>query len=175
MSALRRPEPALSASEGVWAGARLHAAASSRQFMDLDCTQQGILFSDERKNIQQPVFALGCVGHTSRLRNQTYASCGREAAVSRPETLSPLRAPAREGAGSPQGRWTPQLPGGGKAARFPSPPSSEAPPRRPPPRSPASASLPPGPAARAWAALGEPAPAWGPLTASPAEYCISWL
>lgn len=27
--------------------------------MDLDCTQQGILFSDERKNIQQPVFALG--------------------------------------------------------------------------------------------------------------------
>lgn len=119
MSALRRPEPALSASEGVWAGARLHAAASSRQFMDLDCTQQGILFSDERKNIQQPVFALGCVGHTSRLRNQTYASCGREAAVSRPETLSPLRAPAREGAGSPQGRWTPQLPGGGKAARFP--------------------------------------------------------
>ncbi|MEJ1282452.1 hypothetical protein NN561_013410 [Cricetulus griseus] len=32
---------------------------SSREFMDLDCTQQGILFSDERKNIQQPVFALG--------------------------------------------------------------------------------------------------------------------
>lgn len=58
MSVPLRPEPAFSASEGVWAGALLHAG-SSRQFMDLDCTQQGILFSDERKNIQQPVFALG--------------------------------------------------------------------------------------------------------------------
>lgn len=53
-----RPEPTFSASEGVWAERCFHTD-SSREFMDLDCTQQGILFSDERKNIQQPVFALG--------------------------------------------------------------------------------------------------------------------
>lgn len=176
MSVLLRPEPAFSASEGVWAGALLHAD-SSRQFMDLDCTQQGILFSDERKNIQQPVFALGvldtlpCFG----IRHMQVVGVKLLSAGQKHSLLSPRPGP-RRGAGSPEGWWTPQLPAGRKGS--PPLPSGEAPTSaarrlllaRPGLR------LPPGPrGARAWAVLGEPAPAWGPLTASPVEYCISWL
>lgn len=149
MSALLRPEPAFSASEGVWAGALLHAG-SSRQFMDLDCTQQGILFSDERKNIQQPVFALGvldtlpCFGiRHMQVVGVKLLSAGQKRSL----LSSPLRVPSRGGGGEPRGVVDTPAPRG----REGSPP-----PRlqrgshlgRPPPRSPASASL-PGPAVRA--------------------------
>lgn len=174
MSALLRPEPAFSASEGVWAGALLHAG-SSRQFMDLDCTQQGILFSDERKNIQQPVFALGvldtlpCFG----IRHMQVVGVKLLSAGQKRSLLSSPRPVPRRGRGAQRGCGHPSSPGEG---RQPAPPT----PARLPPRPPASSQpglrLPPGPrGARAWAVLGEPAPAWGPLTASPVEYCISWL
>lgn len=173
MSVLLRPEPAFSASEGVWAGALLHAG-SSRQFMDLDCTQQGILFSDERKNIQQPVFALGvldtlpCFG----IRHMYVVGVKLLSAGQKRALLSSPR-PVPGGGGEPRGVVDTPAPPGRKG----SPPKPLA---RLPPRPPASSQpglrLPPGPrGAHTWAVLGEPAPAWGPLTASPVEYCISWL
>lgn len=88
---------------------------SSREFMDLDCTQQGILFSDERKNIQQPVFALGvldtlpCFGirhmpvvgvkrlsagqkHSSPLPSRPRGGgCGRPSSSGRGEATPPLQ------------------------------------------------------------------------------------
>lgn len=90
---------------------------SSREFMDLDCTQQGILFSDERKNIQQPVFALGvldtlpCFGirhmpvvgvkrlsagqkHSSPLPSRPRGGgCGRPSSSGRGEATPPQRGP----------------------------------------------------------------------------------
>lgn len=83
--------------------------------MDLDCTQQGILFSDERKNIQQPVFALGvldtlpCFGirhmpvvgvellsagqkHSSLSRPRG-GGCGRPSSSGRGEAAPPARPP----------------------------------------------------------------------------------
>lgn len=78
---------------------------SSREFMDLDCTQQGILFSDERKNIQQPVFALGvldtlpCFGiRHMRVVGVELLSAGQNAPLL-PSSLFSSRIPG-QGAGS---------------------------------------------------------------------------
>lgn len=75
---------------------------SSREFMDLDCTQQGILFSDERKNIQQPVFALGvldtlpCFGiRHMRVVGVELLSAGQNAPLLPSSLSSPPSSPGR--------------------------------------------------------------------------------
>lgn len=76
--------------------------------MDLDCTQQGILFSDERKNIQQPVFALGvldtlpCFGiRHMRVVGVELLSAGQNA----PLLPSSLSSPASPGRGRGARGW----------------------------------------------------------------------
>lgn len=130
--------------------------------MDLDCTQQGILFSDERKNIQQPVFALGVLDTLPCFGIRHMPVVGVKLLSAGQTHSSPLPSP----------RWGLRpaqrlAEGGGERG--------EAPPSAPPPSPRLGRRLPPGLGERAWAVLGEPAPAWGPLTASPVEYCISWL
>lgn len=149
---------------------------SSREFMDLDCTQQGILFSDERKNIQQPVFALGvldtlpCFGiRHMRVVGVELLSAGQNAPLL-PSSLFSSRIPG-QGAGS-EGLVRP-VPG--HEQRGPAAPPTKHQPgssscAAPGPRFPARAC-----GAAAGLASGEPAPAWGSLTARPVEYCISWL
>lgn len=149
---------------------------SSREFMDLDCTQQGILFSDERKNIQQPVFALGvldtlpCFGiRHMRVVGVELLSAGQNAPLL-PSSLFSSRIPGQgagergAGAAGPRPRAERTR---GSPAKHPPGSSSCATPR---PRFPARAC-----GAAAGLASGEPAPAWGSLTARPVEYCISWL
>lgn len=133
---------------------------SSREFMDLDCTQQGILFSDERKNIQQPVFALGVLDTLPCFGIRHMPVVGVKRLSAGQKHSSPLPSCPRGG-----GCGRPSSSGRGEATPTPARPSPPCLGRRPPP----------GRGERAWAVLGEPAPAWGPLTASPVEYCISWL
>lgn len=149
---------------------------SSREFMDLDCTQQGILFSDERKNIQQPVFALGvldtlpCFGiRHMRVVGVELLSAGQNAPLLPSSLSSPPSSPGR---GRGARGWCGRSPGHGEKTRG-------TPARQPPGSSSCAAPGPRFPAracgAAAVLASGEPAPAWGPLTACPVEYCISWL
>lgn len=149
--------------------------------MDLDCTQQGILFSDERKNIQQPVFALGVLDTLPCFGFRHMQVVGVKLLSAGQKHSSPPRVPV-EGGGEPRGAAEgPSSSGRGEAAPPPARPSPrphpqphpQPPPHRSPGRPPPS---PPRPAASApGQSSGEPAPAWGPLTASPVEYCISWL
>lgn len=149
---------------------------SSREFMDLDCTQQGILFSDERKNIQQPVFALGvldtlpCFGiRHMRVVGVELLSAGQNAPLL-PSSLLSSRVPG-QGAGSEGlARPVPDHAERTCSARAKHPPGSSSSCAAPGPRFPARAC-----GGAAGLASGEPAPAWGPLTARPVEYCISWL
>lgn len=137
--------------------------------MDLDCTQQGILFSDERKNIQQPVFALGVLDTLPCLGIRHMHVVGVKLLSAGQKHSSPLRVPWR-GRGAQRGCGRPRSGGEGSQS------SSEA-----PTPSTGSEEVPRPPASlmacgeRAGQSSGEPAPAWGPLTASPVEYCISWL
>ena len=148
--------------------------------MDLDCTQQGILFSDERKNIQQPVFALGVLDTLPCFGFRHMQVVGVKLLSAGQKHSSPPRVPV-EGGGEPRGAAEgPSSSGRGEAA----PPQQRGPHPSPIPShipfrlltGPQAARLPPRPAVSApGQSSGEPAPAWGPLTASPVEYCISWL
>lgn len=146
--------------------------------MDLDCTQQGILFSDERKNIQQPVFALGVLDTLPCFGIRHMQVVGVKLLSAGQKHSSPPQSPWR-GAGSPQGLRMAPAPWGEESppaptVRLPPQPQPQPHPHPPPPGP--GARLPPRPAASApGQSSGEPAPAWGPLTASPVEYCISWL
>lgn len=96
--------------------------------MDLDCTQQGILFSDERKNIQQPVFALGVLDTLPCFGIRHMQVVGVKLLSAGQKHSSPLRVPV-EGAGSPEGLWTAPAPQEGRSntpTHTPTP-SSEAP------------------------------------------------
>lgn len=77
--------------------------------MDLDCTQQGILFSDERKNIQQPVFALGVLDTLPCFGIRHMQVVGVKLLSAGQKHSSPLRVPV-EGAGSPEELWTAPAP-----------------------------------------------------------------
>lgn len=82
---------------------------------------------------------------------------------------TPLLSASRGGGGEPRGAVDGPAPRGRKGSTSTTPhPQRGSHLGRPPPPSSARG-------AHAWAVLGEPAPAWGPLTASPVEYCISWL
>lgn len=135
--------------------------------MDLDCTQQGILFSDERKNIQQPVFALGvldtlpCFGiRHMRVVGVELLSAGQNAPLL-PSSLLPGQGAGSEGLVRP-------VPGHaekthGTPARQPRGSSSCA--AAPGPRFPARAC-----GAAAGLASGEPAPARvGPADSVPSR------
>lgn len=172
-----RPEPASRASEE--SGLQRGSTPLEPAVYGSDCTQQGILFGDERKNIQQPVFALGVLDTLPRFGIRHMHVVGVKL-LSAGQTLSLLLSSPR-----------PSLPRGRGAQRgcgHPTPPGrKDSPPHATPQRGshlgrpPALllAARPPPPSrargARAWAVLREPAPAWGPLTARPVEYCISWL
>ena len=148
---------------------------SSREFMDPDCAQQGILFSDERKNIQQPVFALGVLDTLPCFGIRHMQVVGVKLLSAGQKHSSPPRVPVEGGGESPEGLRTAPAPRGEERQ----PPTAWLPLRphpHPPPTGPQAARLPPRPAASApGQSSGEPAPAWGALTASPVEYCISWL
>lgn len=77
--------------------------------MDLDCTQQGILFSDERKNIQQPVFALGVLDTLPCFGIRHMQVVGVKLLSAGQKHSSPLRVPMG-GVGSPEGLWTAPAP-----------------------------------------------------------------
>lgn len=82
--------------------------------MDLDCTQQGILFSDERKNIQQPVFALGVLDTLPCFGIRHMPVVGVKLLSAGQKHSSPLPSP----------RWglrPAQLPGRGRGERRPPP------------------------------------------------------
>lgn len=87
--------------------------------MDLDCTQQGILFSDERKNIQQPVFALGVLDTLPCFGIRHMQAVGVEPLSAGQKHSSPLHVPV-EGGGEPRGAGRPRLGGEGRG----SPPSA---------------------------------------------------
>lgn len=82
--------------------------------MDLDCTQQGILFSDERKNIQQPVFALGVLDTLPCFGIRHMQVVGVKLLSAGQKHSSPLRASLRRGRGAQRGRGRPSVPGGAR-------------------------------------------------------------
>lgn len=146
---------------------------SSREFMDLDCTQQGILFSDERKNIQQPVFALGVLDTLLCFGIRHMQVVGVERLSGGQKHSSPCCVPGR-GWGARRGGGRPQL-WGEKPGSAPSPELLPLLAFLPPPPHPQASHL---PLVASNGRLGLPpgaAPAWGLLTARPVEYCISWL
>ena len=111
---------------------------SSREFMDLDCNQQGILFSDERKNIQQPVFALGVLDTLPCFGIRHMQVVGVKLLSAGQKHSSPPRVPV-EGGGEPRGAADgPSSLGRGEAAPHgvaptPAPsPSASSPVPRPP-------------------------------------------
>ena len=85
--------------------------------MDLDCTQQGILFSDEGKNIQQPVFALGVLDTLPCFGIRHMQVVGVKLLSAGQKHSSPPRVPV-EGGGEPRGAADgPSSLGRGEAAR----------------------------------------------------------
>lgn len=120
---------------------------SSREFMDLDCTQQGILFSDERKNIQQPVFALGVLDTLLCFGIRHMQVVGVERLSGGQKHSSPCCVPGR-GWGARRGGGRPQL-WGEKPGRAPSPERLPLLAFLPPPPHPPG--LPPPPGGLKWA------------------------
>ena len=140
--------------------------------MDLDCTQQGILFSDERKNIQQPVFALGVLDTLPCFGIRHMQVVGVKLLSAGQKHSSPPQSPWR-GAGSPQGLRTAPAPWGEES---PPPPNSEAPTPAPAPAPSPSASSrsgrpPPSPARseRSWAVLRGAGARVGPADSEPSR------
>lgn len=145
--------------------------------MDLDCTQQGILFSDERKNIQQPVFALGVLDTLPCFGFRHMQVVGVKLLSAGQKHSSPPRVPV-EGGGEPRGAAEgPSSSGRGEAA--PPPPRSEAlTPAPSPAASPAASSPVPRPPAslpspargkRAWAVLRGAGARVGPADSEPSR------
>lgn len=169
-----RPGPAFSASEGVWAAARSAPPPRAGSLWILIAPSRESFLVMRGKNIQQPVFALGVLDTLPCFGIRHMHVVGGKLLSAGQKRSSPLLCAPRpaEGAGSPRGWWTPQLPGGGEAAGpgLPLPPSSEAPPSAArPPASPQPGLRPPPsrPAARAWAVLRGAGARAGPADSEP--------